>query len=269
MALNNQLHGIVTRQLSEARKAANVGIQEVCPHVKGHVKIELLYPNGKCETVLNEKNLVVRIAEEVMAMMSLGLRQFSYIELGDAVSPSTPTLDDITLQQSTGLRKSVSGTASGNSVILIAEWSTAEANGVNISEAGVFSTPFGSGLMFARKVFSPPIVKTASFGIRITWGYVFNVDENASGCSGVALIGGSTVTQEHIFESSSGGELQVTVPIDFVVGSKQLDVFMNGVRLTYGRQYFESMIGAAKGVVFIGFAALPGDIFYFVRRTLA
>lgn len=237
--------------------------------IKGRVEIQAVYPNGERKTLVDaEPNLVVRQAEEIMPYMTVGLRQMHYIELGDPTTPNPPAAGDTTLQQTTGQRKAVSSSINGNQATYEASWSTGEGNGFDFTEAGLFTNPLGTGLLFARKVFDS-ISKTSDFSLVIKWGIVFTVTQTESGCAGVSLLGSSTVTSDYVYTSSSGGETNIIVPIDFNVGAKQLDVFLNGQRLVYNEQYYENTIGGAKGITLIGFSLNTGDKVYFVNRKLA
>ncbi len=238
--------------------------------IKGHVEIQALYPNGKKEILLKEEsNLVVRQAEEIMPFMTVGLRQMNYIELGDPNPAQAPQPSDLSLQQTTGQRKTTTPAISGNVVSYDALWQTTEANGISITEAGLFTDPFAAGLLFARKTFNP-ILKTNAFSLLFKWGIVFTVNDSGSGsCSGVSLLGSSTITSDYPFVSPSGGETEIIIPIDFTVGTKNMDVFLNGQRLTYNKQYFESVIGLGKGIKLIGFSLDSGDEIYVVDRKLA
>jgi hypothetical protein len=119
--------------------------------------------------------------------------------------------------------------------------------------------------MFARKTgFS--IAKTAAFSMTFTWTLTFSViDACADACNGVSLMGASAIVEDYIYDAV-GGESQVTVPIDFVIGANRLHVFLNGQRLYYTRHYIESAIGPNKGVILQGFtlsAGPPVDDMYF------
>jgi hypothetical protein len=93
-------------------------------------------------------------------------------------------------------------------------------------------------------------------------------DESTGRCTGISLLGSSTVTADYVY-AAAGSEGAVVIPIDFNVGSKSLDVFMNGQRLTYGTQYYESTIGGSKGIIFVGFTLKLNDEIYIVNRKLA
>lgn len=235
--------------------------------VKGKVKIEAIYPDKTEVLVDDDPNLVVRQAEDIMPYMTIGQRPITYIELGDP-SPATPPAEgDTSLEQTTGEQKSVTSSIAGNSVSFEATWLTTEGNGFSFTEAGLFTSPLGTGLLFARKTFSA-ITKSAAFALKFTWGLVFNVGAQNPGCTGISLLGSSTITHDYEYPAV-GGESQLVVPIDFTIGSKQLDVFLNGQRLHYSTHYYESTIGAAKGIIFVGFTLNLGDIIYIVNRKLA
>ena len=261
---------LTTKKAREDKTFSSVSYaEEGAQALQGSLKIEKVYPDGKRETLVDEKNLVVDQAGTIMAQMSLGLRTMSYIELGDAPVPvPPPSKDDVSLAQTTGVRKAITGNFTGNVATYEATFTTAEANGLTLTEAGLFSTPFGTGLLFARKVFDP-IAKNSSFAIDFTWGIAYGVAEGNDGCTGVALLGNSVITQDFFFTSPAGGETEVLVPIDFVIGSKQLDVFLNGVRLVYGVSYLEATVGIGKGVQFQGFSLIQDDEIYVVKRSLS
>lgn len=233
---------------------------------KGYVTIEAIYPDGRVKTLLKDKpNMVVTQAEQIMAYMSVGLRPMSYIELGDKVTPTAPALTDITLQQTTGERKAIAATVTGNSVAYVSTWLVAEGNGYDFTEAGLFCDPFGAGLLFARKTFDP-ITKTAAFALRFTWTVVFQIANTNSGCSGVSIVSNGDMVYDYTY-TAVGGETDITVPIDFVVGAKTLDVYLNTAGLAYNTHYYELVISPiANGIRFIGFSLIPGDLVYFKRQ---
>lgn len=234
--------------------------------VRGHVKIEARYIDGTKKILVEDKNMVVDQAAEIMPYMSLGTRPITYIELGDPATPTPPKETDTNLEQTTGERKAISGSVSGNQGTYDAVWLTTEGNGYTFTEMGLFTDPLGAGLMFARKTFSP-IVKTASFAMTISWGLIFSVDDAGGGCSGVSLIGAATATSTYIY-NATGGETSIVVPIDFAVGNKELDVYLNGVALTESVEYYEAVIGINKGITLIGFSLKPSDELYFKNRKL-
>lgn len=243
------------------------GGHDRAPRVHGQVKIEAIYQNGQSEILHESRNKVVELAETMLPFMSLGLRQIDYIELGDPSPATPPDFSDTGMQQTTGQRKSISGSVSQNVGTYEALWATGEGNGFSYTEAGLFTDPFGAGTIFARKTFDP-IPKTSAFSLKFTWSLVFSVDDNNDGCSGVALLGPSTVVGRYQY-IATGGETDIIVPLDFTPGTYMLDVFMNNIRLYDTTEYIESTIGASRGIVFIGFVANPGDRFYFVQRRLA
>lgn len=235
--------------------------------VKGNLKIEAVYADGKIETLVDDKNLVVSQAETIMPQMAVGLRSFSYIELGDASPVTPPAMDNISLEATTGERKVVSNAISGNTISLEAIWALAEGNGYSFTEAGLFTIPFGAGLLFARKTF-PAITKTAAFALKFTWTIAFFIEVGSNSPFGVQLIGQSAITTDYLY-TAIGGEATIVVPIDFVIGNKSLDVSLNGQVLAYGDAYFETSIGALKGISFIGFTLLAGDKVYVKQIKLS
>lgn len=229
--------------------------------------------------VVNDPNLVVTQAESLMAQMFIGAANApgNYIELGDPSPPTPPALGDLVLQQTTLQRKALSTlTASGNVVTAQAIWSSLEGNGFTYTESGLFTGPFGGGLMFAHKTFNP-ITKTNAFELRITWFITFVVASSGSDCAGIALLGPSTVTGVTYLVSSSGGEASMAATFDFAAGANHVDVFLNGIRLAPGVEYNESgtltapVLGGpnTKGVNFIGFTLNALDRVLLVHRVLA
>jgi hypothetical protein len=249
---------------------SNVSLGDHAPFVKGALRITCKEKATGRETVLlDEKNLVVTQAAALMAAMAAGSvnSEIGYIELGDPAPAVPPALSDTTLQQTTGQMKAIAFILSGGTVSFSATWGVGEGNGLTYTEAGLFTNPFAAGTMFARKTgFS--ILKTAAFSLTFTWMLTFSVvDACQEACYGVALVGSSYIVEDYIYDAV-GGESQVIVPIDFVVGAKRLEVFLNGSRLYYTRHYIEAIIGASKGITLIGFTLLgPGlDDMYFVHK---
>jgi hypothetical protein len=268
------------------------------PIAKGHVTIQMR-PVAACDcdqlgvgcshwdTVHHDGNLVVSQAETIMAQMAIGAANsaLSYIELGDPLAPANPpALSDLTLQQTTGERKSVVLVAAGNIVTAEVTFTSGEANGFTFTEAGLFNGLLGSGLMFARKAFAG-ITKTASFEMRFTWLITFLVNTQGGDCAGISLIGPSSVAAFTVYNSGdsipAGGEASVAATFDFVVGANHVDVYLNGQRLIPGVHYLEAAapllapIGGPplnKGVNFIGYtlalAPTPDQVFL-IQRTLA
>jgi len=229
-------------------------------------------------------NLVVSQAEIIMAaaLAAVVNNTINYIELGDPGPPATtPVLSDISLEQTTGVRKTATVTQSGSILTAEVTWGTGEANGFIFTEAGLYAGILGSGSLFARKAFNA-ITKTAAFEMRFTWIITFLVAAQGGGdCAGVALVGPSTVANETIF-TAAGGEASVAATFDFTVGAARLDAYLNGVRLLRGVHYTESPSPLAapiggpatnKGINLIGFTLdgpVPGpaDVVYLVHRTI-
>ena len=223
-----------------------------------------------------------------MAQMAIGAANsaLSYIELGDPTAPATPpALSDVTLQQTTGVRKAATVTAVANVVTAEVTWTSAEANGFTFTEAGLFNGTLGSGSMFARKAFSG-ITKSAAFEMRFTWLITFLVNTQGGDCSGISLLGPSTVTAFTVYNSGAstsgvGLEASVAATFDFTVGANHVDVFLNGVRLVPGVHYTEAAapltapiggIAGNKGVNFNGFVLTVSpfvDQVFLIQRTLA
>lgn len=240
---------------------------------------------GEWETKVDDSNLVVTQAENLMAQMAIGATNsaLNYIELGNPPFPANPPqLTDLGLQASTGVRMALSPlTASGNVVTAVADFGTAVGNGFTYTEAGLFTGPFGAGLMFARKTFQG-ITKTNSFEMKFTWFITFLVNTTGGECAGISLIGPSTVSALTIY-NAAGGEASVAATFDFAVNANNVDVFLNGQRLYPGVQYQEAAAGSLnapvggpagnKGVNFIGFTLqgpvgpTPGDSVLLIQRT--
>lgn len=263
-----------------------MAINEPAPYAIGVLRVETQdvdargEPVGPWETRVDHANLVVRQAESIMAQMAIGAANsaLSYIELGDPVFPATPPqLSDLSLQSSTGQRKAVTLTAVGNVVQAQATWLAAEGNGFVYTEAGLFNGLLGSGLMFARKVFNG-ITKTAAFQMKFTWFITFLVNTQGGDCSGVSLIGPSTVAAFTIYVSALGGENSVAATFDFTVGANHVDAYLNGARLIPTKDYNEAASGALnapiggpplnKGINLV-FPLNPGDEVFLIQRTLA
>ncbi len=239
---------------------------------EGRVLIETRQVNpdgskGDWNKVHEDHNLVVTQAENLLAKMAAGVANaaINYIELGDPLVPNPPALTDTNLQQTTNERKAVTAAVSGSQVEFTATWGVGDGNGFTFTEAGLFTGPFALGTMFARKSgFSIP--KTLAFELRFTWTLRFDVSAGGGGgCSGIAVCGPSTVTDDFLYVAA-GGELSVVVPFDFTVGAKHLDVFLNGQRLAYTAQYTETNFGPNKGVTFVAFALVATDQLYVVQR---
>lgn len=234
---------------------------------------------GEWETAVFDNNLVVTLAEGAMAAMAVGAANaaLNYIELGDPSPTATPpALTDATLEQTTGQRKAVALTQSGNLVTAEVVFGIAEANGPTYTEAGLFTGPFAGGTMFARKTFAG-ILKTAAFELRITWLITFLVNTSGGDCAGIALTGPSAVAGDTTYVAT-GGETSVAATFDFVPNSNLVDAYLNGQRLIPGVHYTESAapltlpqgggsVGLSKGINLL-FVALPNDEFYLIQRSL-
>lgn len=264
---------------------------DVGPRAVGVLTIEMRPANkagddSAWEVVEQGGNLVVSQAEVIMAsaLAAVPLNTINYMELGDAGPPATPPiLSDISLEQTTGVRKLATVTQSGNILTAEVTWGVGEANGFVFTEAALYVGNLGAGQMFARKVFNA-ITKTAAFEMRLTWLITFLVAPQGGGdCAGVALIGPSTTTSETVY-TATGGEASVAATFDFTVNANRIDAFLNGVRLTRGVHYIESGAPLAapvggpplnKGINLIGFnlsgpvGPTPADQVYIVHRTLA
>jgi hypothetical protein len=202
---------------------------------------------------------------------------FNYMELGDPVVPTPPTLNDITLQQSTGQRKAVTSSRSGNVAKLEVLFLTTEANGFVYTEAGLFTGPFAAGGLYARKIFAG-VTKTAAFELRLRWSITYLIQSTGGDCTGVGIIGPSTVTN-FTYAIAAGGEKSIAATFDFTVGANHLDVFLNGQRLSPGAQYNEAAPNLTaptlgpntnKGINLVApIVLLPSDKVLLVQRTLA
>lgn len=270
------------------QKHQNLGIgydQGPVPLGHGHLQVQVR-PAEKVddpeawETVVDDDNLVVLQAETLMAQMAITAPNsgFDYIELGDPTAPATPPqLSDITLQQTTGQRKSGTVTAAGNIVTVEVVFDTTEANGFTYTEAGLFTGPFGGGSMFARKTFAG-IAKSSAFQMRFLWNITFLVQTQGGDCAGVSLIGPSSVTAFTVAPPAAGGENSIAATFDFQVGANNVDVFLDRQRLYPGVHYLEvgagsltaPVLGPAgnKGVNLIGFSLNPGNEVLLIQRTL-
>lgn len=245
----------------------STSLGDAAPLVKGSLKITLKeIATGRETVVVDDENLVVSQAAGLMANMAAGVvnSDIGYIELGDPVVVLPPSLNDTNLQQTTGQRQATAAVVTNNTVTFTATWLAAQGNGFTYTEAGLFTNPMPGGTMFARKT-GFTIVKTNAFQMTFTWMLTFSViDACQEACYGVSLVGSSYVVEDYIYDAV-GGETQVVVPIDFVVGAKRLEVFLNGQRLYYTRHYIELVIGANKGVQFIGFVLvgpLADDLYF-------
>lgn len=257
------------------------------PGPRGHLRVETQEvspdgtPLGPWVVHEDHKNLVVTQAEGLMADAMAGVANaaLNYIELGDPAFPANPPqLSDLFLQQTTAVRKAVSITVNNNILTAETTFLTSEGNGFTYTEAGIFTGPFASGTMFARKTFNP-IVKTSSFQMKFTWIITFVVNPSGSGdCAGISLVGPQTVVNETIYTSGAGGEASVAATFDFAVGAGHLDFFLNGVRKVRGLEYVEAgpplsaPIGGPpgnKGVNLVAFFLAPGDVAYLVQRTIS
>jgi len=270
------------------RAGVGVSMPDAAPGPVGFLVVETRavdpqtgQPDGEWREHAADPNLVVSVAEQIMAQMAIGglNSALSYIELGDKVTPSPPQLTDLGLEQTTGQRKALATlTASGNIVTASAVWLAAEGNGFNYTEAGLFNGLLASGLMFARKVFAP-IAKTNAFELRFTWYITFLVNTQGGDCAGVSLVGPASVTAFTVYVSPAGGQNSVAATFDFTVGANHVDVFVNGVRLIPGVDYTEVGAGVLtapvggppgnKGVNFVGFSLNPADEVFLIQRTLA
>ena len=226
---------------------------------------------GDWETRYEDHNLVVSQAEGLMAQMAIGATNsnIGYIELGNPVGPTAPQVTDVTLESTTNERQPVTAVVNGSQAEFTAVWGTGDGNGFTFTESGLFTDPFGSGSMFARKTgFS--IAKTISFEMRFVWILKFTVTTGAGGaeCASVALTGPGTVAETFEFPAT-GGETEVLVPIDFIIGANHLDVFLNGQRLHDLTHYSESLVTGGKGIILTApLTAEPDDVFYFVHRRI-
>ena len=248
------------------------------PIAIGQLVIDRREPGGEWQNLVDDKNLVVTQAESLMAQMAIGTANapIDYIELGNPLTATPPSLGDINLQSSTGQRKVTAGTASGNVATFEAVFLTTDGNGFTYTEAGLFTGPFAAGLMFARKTFTG-ITKTVAFELRFRWHITFLVQTSGGDCTGIGIVGPMTVSA-YTYAIAAGNEASIAASFDFAVGANHLDVFLNGQRLAPGIQYNEAgppltapILGSAlnKGINLVGFVLLPNDKVLLVHRTLA
>ncbi len=236
---------------------------------------------GAWSTEVDDDNLVVLLAEQLMAQMSIQSANsgLNYIELGDPAAPATPPqISDLTLQQTTGQRKAAILTVSGNIATAEVLFGTSEANGFTYTEAGLFTGPFAAGGMFARKVFAG-IAKSSGFQMRFVWNVTFLIQTQGGDCAGVSLIGPNSVTAFTVAAPAVGGEASIAATFDFSVGANNVDVFLDRQRLYPSVHYNEAAAGSLnapvlgpagnKGVNLIGFTLNPTEEVLLIQRTLA
>lgn len=244
-------------------------VSDEAPAVEGFVTIEIQREGQDWEVVHQDNNLVVTQAENLMANMAAGVTnaEIAEIWLGDASSPSAPSLGQTELDSFVaGENYAVTASVASGTVQFTASLTTADGNGNTFTEAALYT---GTNMMFARKSgFS--IAKTNSFALRFTWTLRFSVQSgNGSECSGASLYGPGVAVEDYVY-TASGGEADTPVPIDFAVGAKHLDVFINGQRQVYGTHYIESATTGGgsnqKGVDWQSFTLNASDVVYVVHR---
>ena len=136
--------------------------------VKGHIKFEVIGPDGKIKEVKEIDNLVVTAGKNYLATWLAAASQsgkfMSYIGVGTGVTAATSGDTDL----ETPLATRVQGTLSASTNV----WQNQASFGPGvdtgaITEAGLFSAST-SGTLFARQVFSA-INKGAGDTLVITW----------------------------------------------------------------------------------------------------
>jgi hypothetical protein len=274
----------VAKQFRAARRQAKtpgpgVVIGNEAPRVFGYVVIETQRPGEPWKVHDQGGNIVVTLAEGLMAQMAIGAVNpyINYLELGDPAPATPPATTDIAMEQTTGERKAVSRTAVGNVAIFEALWLNAEGNGFTFTEGGLFVGVLGAGTLFAHKTFAG-IAKNAGFALRITWYITFLVNSQAGEYSGVCLIGPAAYAPKTTYVAA-GGENSIAATFDFTPGAYRVLVFMNGALKVPITEYLEADAGllvppiggpaANKGINLVGYTAIPGDTFFLYFLTLA
>jgi hypothetical protein len=77
----DKLRRILLKQYGppKGKGKATIACADRVPVAEGHVKIEAVYPDGRREVLVDDKNKVVTQAETIMPYMTLGTRTMSYI----------------------------------------------------------------------------------------------------------------------------------------------------------------------------------------------
>lgn len=154
-------------------------------HVLGQLEIVKRYKDGRVESVLEERNLIVTSGRAAMAVLLSGddeapdLRTMGAMAWGDGgVNPGAPLAPLPPQPSDSGLanellRKQLgSGDhdfPSSTTVRFIATIEQNELNGQGVSEAALFTK---DGVLFARKTFAV-LTKTEDFEFEFRWSIIF------------------------------------------------------------------------------------------------
>ena len=145
--------------------------------VRGDIKVELHYNDGRIVTHCDEKNIVVLTAKQALLSYIYTSGQTSdpinslHVGTGGSIDPQgyypKPVSQNMTqlYNELTQIPTTYSIDNTVPSVTFIADVDQGTAIGAQINEAGLFKT---SGLMFNIKTF-PAINKTAEFSVHFEW----------------------------------------------------------------------------------------------------
>lgn len=138
---------------------------------KGHVVIEVVYDDGRVETIHQDNVIVNNGRDRIAALIAEDSTAFpSHIGIGTSATAAAVT--DTALGAEVDRNAIVTSFASSGVATFKAFFSKSEANGNTIAEVGMFDQAAG-GTMFCRSVLSSTVAKTASLALNITWTWTF------------------------------------------------------------------------------------------------
>lgn len=136
--------------------------------ITGHVKIEVIGPDGNIKDFREIKNLVVTTGKEYIAarMKDATVAAMSYMELGTGTTAAAA--GDTALQSAiSGSRTAISSITVATNTIAYAVTFPAGTGTGAVTEAGIFNAA-SAGTMLCRSVFAV-VNKGAADGMSITW----------------------------------------------------------------------------------------------------
>lgn len=137
----------------------------------GFVECRTIDRSGNTVQEIREKNLLLASLGNVLAWLFADPRNHSDLaitKIGFGINSAVPVISNTSLSTSKVVKDIAGHTLDGSKVTYAWELDYAEGNdlGGNIAEAGLFTT---SGILVARKVYSPSLVKTSEFKLSGTW----------------------------------------------------------------------------------------------------
>jgi len=139
--------------------------------VKGRVTVEAIHDNGETQTIITDNIVVNNGRDRIAALLAQDVVTFpTHIAIGTGTTAVTVT--DTAMETETD-RNALSTTTSSSGVVTFKVFfSKSEANGVTLSEVGLFDAS-SSGTLICHAILGATIAKTSSISVNVSWTLTF------------------------------------------------------------------------------------------------